>query len=427
MLVAILGGQWGDEGKGKIIDFLTDKAEVVARATGGNNAGHTVVVGNEKFKFHLIPSGILHKNKLNIIGNGTVIDPKVLVKEIEDLEKRGYQVNEKNLVISSNAHIILEKHIEEDNATGKKIGTTARGIGPCYRDKIARIGLKMCDFIREDNKEAKKLKPFVKESYLIINDAIEKRKNILIEGAQGALLDIDHGTYPYVTSSNPTAGGICTGLGIGPKKINKLLAVFKAYITRVGGGMFPTELGSAKQTAEEDSYENLKKELGEEGLKQLKRRIIMKADEGNEYNQGRLLRINGMEYGTTTGRPRRTGWFDAVAAKYAVTINSLDSFVLTKLDVLSDFRKIRICTAYEIDGKKITHFPTNIKVLEKCRPVYEEMPGWGTNLSKVRAYEELPNNARKYIAKIEKLLGIPASIVSVGPERKQTIQLKDIF
>ena len=424
-VIVIVGGQWGDEGKGKIVDFLTEKADVTARYNGGNNAGHTVIVGNEKYKFHLIPSGIVHQGKLNIIGNGTVIDPAVLVEEIENLEKRGFNVSDKNLVISANAHIILPEYVQEDKRTGGKVGTTGRGIGPAYTYKAARVGVRMCDYITKDAKEAKKLKPLVKNTWIIINDAVNNGKNILLEGAQGSLLDIDHGTYPYVTSSNSVAGGACTGLGIGPTKISNVIGVYKAYITRVGGGPFTTELGTEEKTNNEESLDKLKKELGEEGFKHLYKKIILKANEDDEYSQGRLLRVQGVEYGTTTGRARRTGWFDAVAARYAIAINGLSSVAITKLDVLTSLKKIKICTAYSYQGKTLTDFPTNINILKNCRPVYEEMPGWSEDLSKIGGYDDLPENAKSYLERIEKLIGVPVSILSVGPKRNQTMVLRE--
>lgn len=414
--IIVVGGQWGDEGKGAIIDFLAEKADVVARFNGGNNAGHTVCVGNETFKFHLIPSGIVHK-KLNIISNGTVIDPKVIVKEIEELEKRGFKINENNLVISSSAHVITEQQIKEDQAKGGKIGTTARGIGPCYRDKIARIGKRISDFIKENNREAKIIKPLVKDTYLIINEAIENKKNTLLEGAQGTLLDIDHGTYPFVTSSNPTAGGACTGLGIGPTKINSVIGVFKAYTTRVGRGPFPTEQGTDKETMNELKDQKLMPD------------DIIKANEGNAYYIGKVLRKQGGEYGTTTGRARRTGWFDAVGAKYAIMVNGLNSIVITKLDVLTNLKKIKICTHYEINGKKIDNFPLNLEDLEKATPIYIEMDGWDDNLTNVNNIKQLPDNAQNYLKKLEEILKIKICIVKVGPKREQTIVLdeKELF
>ncbi len=424
-VIIIVGGQWGDEGKGKIVDFLTEKADVVARYNGGNNAGHTVVVENETFKFHLIPSGIVHKGKLNIIGNGTVIDPNVFVGEIEGLEKRGFAISDKNLVVSANAHVILPEYVEEDKKTGGKVGTTGRGIGPAYTYKAARVGVRMCDYIKKDAKEAKKIAPLVKNTWIIINDYIDNGNNVLLEGAQGSLLDIDHGTYPYVTSSNPIAGGACTGLGIGPTKISNVIGVFKAYITRVGGGPFVTELGTDEQAKSEDSLDKLKKTLSEEGLNHLHRKVINKANEGDEYSQGRLLRIQGVEYGTTTGRPRRTGWFDAVAARYAIRINGLSSIVITKLDVLTGLDKIKICVAYSYKGKKVNDFPSNINILKDCKPVYEEVPGWDDDLSRISNYDELPDNAKNYLGRTEKLIGVPVSILSIGPKRSQTIVLKE--
>jgi len=413
--ILVVGGQFGDEGKGAIIDFLAEKADVVARFAGGNNAGHTVCVEDDIYKFHLIPSGIVHK-KLNVIGNGTVIDPKVLVKEIEGLEKKGFKITDKNLVVSSSAHVITEKQIEEDK-TDKKIGTTGRGIGPCYRDKISRTGKRISDFVKEDNKEAKKIKPLVKDTYLIINGAIGDKRNVLIEGAQGTLLDIDHGTYPFVTSSNPIAGGACTGLGIGPTKIDSVIGVFKAYITRVGRGPFPTEQGTDKQTMNELKDQKLMPD------------DITKANEDNPYYIGKVLRKQGGEYGTTTGRARRTGFFDAVAAKYAVTINGLTSIVITKLDVLTNLRKIKLCTHYEINGKKTDNFPLNLDELGKAKPVYIEMDGWDDDLTDVTSYDKLPDNAKKYLKKLEEILNIKICIVKVGPKRNQTIVLdrEDLF
>ncbi|MCK5282441.1 MAG: adenylosuccinate synthetase [Nanoarchaeota archaeon] len=423
----IVGGQWGDEGKGKIVDYLTEKADLIVRYAGGNNAGHTVVVGDQTYKFHLIPSGIIHKDKLNIIGNGTVIDPDVLVKEIEDLEKMGYNIDDTKLMLSSSAHTILQKHKDEDNpetnANSKKIGTTGRGIGPCYKDKIVRTGLRIGEYTHSGTRAAKKLNPLVRDTYIIINDALKKQKKVLFEGAQATLLDIDHGTYPFVTSSNPTAGGALTGSGVGPTNIDSVIGIFKAYITRVGGGPFATELGTEQETKNEESILDLKKELSEEAMSRLKRKNIKRANEGNEYSQGRLLRIQGYEYGTTTGRPRRTGWFDVVAARYAVAINGLSSMVMTKLDVLQNLKEINVCVAYEIDGKKVVNFPLDIKKLAKARPIYETLPGWDEAISKVKSFNDLPKNARRYVERLEELCESPISIVSVGPKRSQTMVL----
>ncbi|MBI4439430.1 adenylosuccinate synthetase [Candidatus Woesearchaeota archaeon] len=410
--IVIVGGQWGDEGKGKIVDILTGDADVVCRYNGGNNAGHTVVVGTENFKFHLIPSGILHRSKMNVLGNGVVIDPEVLIGEIEGLASRGFSVSEKNLSISSSAHVIKKSHIEEDEKKGRAIGTTGRGIGPCYVSKISRSGLRMMDFIKSSSPYANRLKPFVKDTYLIVNNAISNGKNVLLEGAQGTLLDIDHGTYPYVTSSNPIAGGACTGIGISPKSISSIIAVLKAYSTRVGSGPYPTELGTENETKSED------RDLG------LTTQDFDGANKGNEYLQGKVLRKQGMEYGTTTKRPRRTGWFDCVAARYANTINGTDGMAITKLDVLTGLNKLKVCVAYDTGGKRIANFPLDIEVLSRCRPVYREFRGWQEDISHARKLSELPKEARLYLDALQNLTGTPIAMVSVGPERSQTIILK---
>lgn len=425
--IVIVGTQFGDEGKGKFIDFLAQKADVIARFNGGNNAGHTVVVKDKVFKFNLIPSGIVHQGKLNIMGNGMVIDPKILVHEIENLEQQGYNINDKNLVISQNAHIIQPKHIEEDIATGGKIGTTNRGIGPCYTDKIARKGLRVIKYIKEHNRYANKMAPLVKDVSLVLNKYLDANKNVLLEAAQATLLDIDHGTYPYVTSSNAIAGAACTGLGIGPTKIDTAVGVIKAYITRVGRGPLPTELGSDERTLKEDGYDDLKETLGDDGLKHLKRKILLRANDGDAYSQGRLMRFEGMEYGTTTGRPRRCGWFDVLIAKYAVRVNGLSTLFMTKLDVLDKFKKLKICTGYEFKGKRLNEFINNLVILEECKPIYEEMDGWYEDTTKAKSFSDLPENAQKYIERIEELVKIPVSIVSVGPERSQTIIREDKF
>ncbi|HII16930.1 TPA: adenylosuccinate synthetase [Candidatus Woesearchaeota archaeon] len=422
-VLVILGGQWGDEGKGKIVDFLTEKADVIARSTGGNNAGHTVKVGDETFKFHLLPSGIISKGKLNVIGNGTVIDPKVLLNEIQAMESRGYPITPNELAISASAHIIQQKHIDEDIESGGKVGTTGRGIGPCYADKVRRVGIRMGEYATKDTIPSERLLPFVRETYRILNAAIDEGKNVLVEGAQGSLLDIDHGTYPYVTSSNSTAGGICTGLGIAPGRITAVHGVFKAYVTRVGGGPFVSELGSEAQLKKEPSIEEVKRDMGRDGVAQLRRRVLIKANHDDAYNAGRYLRLQGMEYGTTTGRPRRTGWFDAVAAKYAITINGFSSAILTKLDVLSGLREVKVCVGYELNGKSIASFPTNIRNLEKCTPAYRIMPGWEEDISKVKSFKDLPKNAKSYVEALHAIMQIPVSIVSFGPERSQTAVL----
>lgn len=401
--IAVIGMEWGDEGKGKIIDFLAQKADVVARFNGGNNAGHTIEADNKKVVVHLVPSGVMHENKLNVVGNGLVIDPKVLLDEIRFLEKNNIKIFPENLVISENAHIILPHHIEEDKKAGGRIGTTARGIGPAYTDKAARIGLKVYEFIDSDifkkrfggeefyqeyKNYAEALKPFVSDATSIINYALINNKKIIFEGAQGTLLDIDHGTYPFVTSSSATAGGVSTGLGIPPKKVQSVLGVCKAYKTRVGLGPFPTEITGA---------------IGEK---------IQKA---------------GKEFGATTGRERRVGWFDALIGRYAVMINGVDSIALTKLDIFTAVEKLKICVAYKHKGSIIKNFTTNLKILQNCQPVYEELDGWWDDITKVKSYDMLPNNAKKYLRKIEDLLKVPISIVSVGPKREQTIVARPEF
>ncbi len=395
--IAVIGMEWGDEGKGKIIDFLAERSDIVARFNGGNNAGHTIEADGKKIVVHLIPSGVMYKSKLKVIGNGLVIDPKILVGEIKNLERNGIKISPDNLAVSHNAHVILPHHIEEDKKSGSGIGTTARGIGPAYTDKAARIGLKVYEFIddsmfkkrfgsepffEEYKSYANAIKPYVGDACEIINCAIGENKKIIFEGAQGTLLDIDHGTYPFVTSSNTTAGAICTGLGISPKKLQGILGVCKAYKTRVGNGPFPTEITGG---------------IGEK------------------------IQKTGKEFGATTGRQRRVGWFDAVVGKYAVMINGIDSMALTKLDVLTTVEKIKICVAYRHKGSILKNFTANIKVLMGCEPVYEEIDGWWDDITKINAYGQLPNNAKKYLRRIEELLGIPISIISVGPKREQTI------
>ena len=401
--IAVIGMEWGDEGKGKIIDFLAEKADVVARFNGGNNAGHTIEVGNTKLVVHLVPSSVMYKNKLGVIGNGLVVDPKVLLNEIKNLDKNKIKITPDNLAVSENAHVILPHHIEEDKKIGGKIGTTARGIGPAYTDKAARIGLKMYEFVDEalfkkrfgseefypQYKEyAQALKPFVTDTAAVMNNALDKNYKILFEGAQGTLLDVDFGTYPFVTSSSATAGGVCTGLGISPKKVQSVLGVCKAYKTRVGSGPFPTEITGAT---------------------------------------GEKIQKIGKEFGSTTGRQRRVGWFDALIGKYAVMVNGIDSIALTKLDVLTTVEKIKICVAYKYKGTIIKNFTTNMKILQNCQPVYEELDGWWDDLTKIKAYDQLPNNAKKYLRRIEELIKVPISIVSVGPKREQTIVARSEF
>jgi len=405
----VMGIQWGDEGKGKIVDYLAGGADIIARSVGGNNAGHTVVVGQTKYKFHLLPSGVIHRDKLSICGNGMVIYPPQIIKEIKNLEKGGIKLTNKNLIISSAAHVITEEHIKIDQEKGARIGTTGKGIGPCYESKIARNGKRMIDFIKEESEEAKKLGPFVADTYTVLRNAVKGNKTILVEGAQGSMLDIDHGTYPFVTSSNSTAGGVCTGLGIGPTKINEVIGVLKAYTTRVGRGPFPTELGAEEEAEAEGKEDELDKD------------DIQKANQGEEYYAGKVLRKRGVEYGTTTGRPRRTGWLDLVVGRYAAWLNGLTSLVITKLDCLSDFEKIKICVAYEIDGERIDDFPVDPDKLSKVKPIYEELDGWQKDISEVREYGNLPENTKKYLERIEEAMETPISIISVGPERTQTI------
>jgi adenylosuccinate synthase len=386
--ITVVGTQFGDEGKGKIIDFLAEKANVIARFNGGNNAGHTIKVNDKTTILHLIPSGILHNGKINIIGNGVVVDPKVLMQEIEDLRNKEVKVTPDNLVLSENAHVILENHIKEDKEKNKHLGTTSRGIGPAYTDKIARAGLRVIDYINKDDEFSKKISPFVKNTTLLINNLIDKNKKVLFEGAQGTLLDIDHGTYPYVTSSNTISGGVCLGLGIGPKNVGNVIGIAKAYITRVGAGPLPTEL---------------KDEVGKQ------------------------IQDIGKEFGATTGRARRCGWFDALIGKYAVMVNGLDTIALTKLDVLSGLEKIKICISYKHKNKIIKDFSSNVEILENCEPIYEEMPGWKEKLDNINKFNDLPENAKKYIKRIEELMEIPVCIVSIGPERNQTLVLKKEF
>ena len=425
--VVIVGTQWGDEGKGKIVDFLTEKADVVARYQGGNNAGHTVVIKSEKYILHLIPSGVLHKNKKCIIGNGVVIDPAALIEEMDGLKKRGININ-KNLLISKNAHVIMPYHVAIDKGSeskkgGKKIGTTGRGIGPSYTDKIARHGIRMMDLMspevfkeklsanlstanfllenlyktaplsekeiyKQYIKYAERLAPYITDTDVIINKEMDAGKKVLFEGAQGTLLDIDHGTYPFVTSSNTIAGGACTGLGVGPTKIKKVLGVVKAYTTRVGEGPFPTELKDA---------------LGE------------------------AIRQKGGEFGATTGRPRRCGWLDILILKHAIRINGLTGLAITKLDILDGFDRLKICVDYKYKGKRYTEFPKEIDVLNNCEPVYETVEGWKESTLGIKDFDRLPANAKKYIRTIEKMLGIKVHIISTGQKRDEIIVLKEQF
>ncbi|KHO61621.1 Adenylosuccinate synthetase [Thermoanaerobacter sp. YS13] len=422
--LVIVGTQWGDEGKGKITDYLAEKADVVVRYQGGNNAGHTVEKEGIQYKLHLIPSGILYSEKICIIGNGIVIDPASLIEEIDNLQKQGISVD--NLKISDRAHIVFPYHIKQDEleeiSKGKNdLGTTKRGIGPCYMDKSERIGIRVCDLLKpkvfeeklrrnveKKNKlfkelygaegfdfeemyrkyleYAEKIKPFVTDTTVLLYDLIKSGKKVLFEGAQGTLLDLDLGTYPYVTASHPIAGGVTVGAGIGPTMIDEVIGVVKAYTTRVGKGPFPTEL----------------------------------FDENGEF-----LREKGHEYGTTTGRARRCGWLDAVILKYSVRVSGITHFALTKLDTLTGLKKIKICRGYKFNGRIITDFPASLEDLAQCEPVYEEFDGWEEDIQGAKTFDDLPYNAQKYIRRIEELIGIKAAIISVGPERNQTIVLRD--
>jgi adenylosuccinate synthase len=424
--IVLLGAQWGDEGKGKATDLLGSRVDYVVRYQGGNNAGHTVVIGDKKFALHLLPSGILSPEVVPVIGNGVVIDLAVLFHEIDGLEAQG--VNTSKLVISANAHIITPYHVTLDKVTerflGKsKIGTTGRGIGPTYSDKVARVGIRVQDLFDEKilkdkvegaliNKNqvlvkvynrraveaeaivaelltfADRLRPYVQDTTLLLNNALDAGKVVLLEGGQGTLLDVDHGTYPFVTSSNPTAGGACTGSGIGPTKITRSIGILKAYTTRVGSGPFPTELLDA---------------------------------------DGEKLRQIGGEVGVTTGRPRRCGWFDAPIARYATRVNGLTDFFLTKLDVLSDWDQIPVCVAYEIDGKRVEELPASQTDFHHAKPIYENLPGWKTDISGCRTFEDLPKNAQDYVRYLEKISGARISAIGVGQDRNATISVHDLI
>lgn len=426
--VIVLGLQWGDEGKGKIVDVLSEKADVVARYQGGHNAGHTVVIKDEKFILHVIPSGILYKGKKCLIGNGVVVEPASLLEEINGLKERGIEIDKNNLFLSKNAHVIMPYHMALDKENeklrgSKSIGTTGRGIGPAYCDKINRSGIRVADllqpeFFKEKLKAnlfhinfllenlykaqvfnidniyneymgyAEKLKEYVADTDIIINKTIAEGGNILLEGAQGTLLDIDHGTYPYVTSSNATAGGACTGLGIGPTKISKVLGVVKAYTTRVGAGPFPTEI---------------KDSLGD------------------------AIREKGGEYGATTGRPRRCGWLDMVILRHSARINGLTGIAITKLDILDGLETIKICTSYKHNGKTYKEFPKELNIFQECEPVYEETKGWKESTIGIKDFEKLPDAAKAYVKKIENMLGVEAHIISTGQRRDELIQIQEQF
>ncbi|MBN2060048.1 MAG: adenylosuccinate synthase [Deltaproteobacteria bacterium] len=426
--VVVIGTQWGDEGKGKVVDLFSSKADLVVRYQGGNNAGHTLVVNGEQTICHLIPSGILHKGKKNLIGNGVVVDPEVLLEEIDRLKKKGIPVDPDRLSLSEKAHLIMPYHrvidTARETAKGKdKIGTTGRGIGPCYEDKAGRRGIRAIDLTEPDtlrekisaNLEEKNffltkflnekpmelqpiydryiemaegLKPFIADVSVEIDEAVKAGKKILFEGAQGTHLDIDHGTYPFVTSSNPIAGAVCAGAGVGPDKLHHMVGIVKAYTTRVGSGPFPTELN----------------------------------DRTGDYIQKK-----GAEFGSTTGRRRRCGWLDIVMLKDSIRYSGLTSLSITKLDVLTGLDSLKICTEYEMDGKRIFSRPASIVKLEKCVPVYEKMQGWDEDITSIRDVGQLPKEARAYLKRIEDLTGVPLSVVSVGPMREQTIELIDPF
>lgn len=424
--VVVIGTQWGDEGKGKIVDYLAEKADVVVRYAGGHNAGHTVVANGQTFKLQLLPSGILYKDKICVIGNGVVVDPGVLLKEIKGMRDKGVDIAD--LKISNRAHVVMPYHrlldeVEEDYRGDRKIGTTKRGIGPCYMDKDARVGIRMVDLMDEKefvekletNLEAKNhllkmvygvegfevqavkeeylkyadaLRPYVVDTAAVLYESMNSGKKILFEGAQATMLDLDHGTYPYVTSSHPIAGGACIGAGVGPTKINRVIGVVKAYSTRVGEGPFPTEL----------------------------------LDE-----TGNHIREAGYEYGTVTGRPRRCGWLDACVVRYAGYVSGLEYMAITRLDVLDKLKTLKMCVGYRYNGKLLNELPASLKVLAQVEPVYEEFPGWETDITGIRNYEDLPENARRYVERLSNVTGVKIGIISVGPSRDQTIILDNIF
>ncbi|MCK9857573.1 adenylosuccinate synthase [Paenibacillus sp. ATY16] len=424
--VVVVGTQWGDEGKGKITDYLADGADVVARYQGGNNAGHTILIDNKKYKLTMIPSGIFNQNKICVIGNGMVINPQALIDEINYIHDNGFSSD--NLKISDRAHVIMPYHLvldglEEDRKGDNKIGTTRKGIGPCYMDKAARNGIRIADLldaeeftektrrlVAEKNQViqqvyggepldaeaiiaeylgyAETLRPYVTDTSVVLNDAIDANRKVLFEGAQGVMLDIDQGTYPFVTSSNPSAGGVCIGSGVGPSKIQQVIGVAKAYTTRVGDGPFPTE-------------------------------------QINEI--GDLIRDKGHEYGTVTGRPRRVGWFDSVVVRHARRVSGITGLSLNSLDVLSGLETVKICTAYKYRGEVIEHYPASLKMLAECEAVYEEMPGWSEDITGAKTLEDLPVNTLNYLNRVSELTGIPIAIFSVGRNREQTNIVRPIY
>ncbi|MGG0811263.1 adenylosuccinate synthase [Paenibacillus alvei] len=423
--VVVVGTQWGDEGKGKITDFLAESADVVARYQGGNNAGHTILIDNKKYKLSLIPSGIFYTDKICVIGNGMVINPKALIQEIEYIHENGFSTD--NLRISDRAHVIMPYHmvldgLEEERKGPNKIGTTRKGIGPCYMDKAARNGIRIVDLLDKDVFEkkfrhlaneknelirmyggeeldieatlqeyfeyAEFIRKYVVDTSVVLNDAIDGGKKVLFEGAQGVMLDIDQGTYPFVTSSNPTAGGVCIGSGVGPSKIEEVIGVAKAYTTRVGDGPFPTELNN---------------------------------------ETGDFIREAGHEYGTVTGRARRVGWFDSVVVRHARRVSGITGLSLNSLDVLTGLETVKICTAYKCGEEIIEHYPASLDMLGKCEAIYEEMPGWSEDITGCKTLDELPESTRNYVKRVSELTGIPISIFSVGRNREQTNQVRPIY
>lgn len=423
--VVVVGTQWGDEGKGKITDFLAESADVVARYQGGNNAGHTILINNKKYKLSLIPSGIFYKDKICVIGNGMVVNPKALIEEIGYIHDNGFSTD--NLRISDRAHVIMPYHmvldgLEEERKGPNKIGTTRKGIGPAYMDKAARNGIRIVDLLDKDVFEQKfrhlaneknelirmyggeeldieatlneylqyadAIRKYVVDTSVVLNDAIDAGQKVLFEGAQGVMLDIDQGTYPFVTSSNPTAGGVCIGSGVGPSKIEEVIGVAKAYTTRVGDGPFPTELNC---------------------------------------ETGDFIREAGHEYGTVTGRPRRVGWFDSVVVRHARRVSGITGLSLNSLDVLTGLKTVKICTAYKYRDQVIEHYPANLNMLAECEAIYEEMPGWTEDISQCKTMEELPESTRNYVKRVSELTGIPISIFSVGRNREQTNQVRPIY
>ena len=424
--IVVVGTQWGDEGKGKITDFLAEQADVIARFSGGNNAGHTIKFGGETYKLHLVPSGIFYKEKLAVIGNGVVIDPVALLKELDGLNERGISTD--NLRISNRAQVILPYHIkqdeyEEERRGDNKIGTTKKGIGPAYVDKAQRIGIRVADLLDKETFEkllkenieyksayfkgmfdkscpsfeeifetyyaaGQRLAEFVTDTAKVLDDAFVAEEKVLFEGAQGVMLDIDHGTYPFVTSSNPVAGNVTVGGGVGPTYVSKVIGVCKAYTSRVGDGPFPTELFD---------------------------------------DDGHHIREVGREYGTTTGRPRRVGWFDSVVLRHSRRASGITDLSINSIDVLTGLKEVKICTAYELDGKEITEYPANLNDLQRCKPIFETLPGWTEDVTSCRSLDELPDNARRYLERISELCDVQISIFSVGPDRNQTNLLKSLW